>query len=70
MGIAGALAVTETASAASVTATFGSFSAGLNLPRYSTDPTPQDGDVWINTVTSGIRWQVGGTKYEIIGTAV
>jgi hypothetical protein len=53
-----------------ITATSGIFTTGLNLPTFSSDPAVADGDVWINTTTSGIRWQVDGTKFEIQGTPV
>ena len=50
--------------------TSGTFTNGLNVPQFAADPSTSDGDVWINTTTSGIRWQVNSTKFEIQGTPV
>ncbi len=54
----------------SVQSPVGIFPDVLNFPQFDTDPTPQDGDVWINTTTSGIRWQVNGTVFQVIGSEV
>jgi hypothetical protein len=54
----------------SVQTTSGIFTDVLNLPSFDTDPTPADGDVWINTTTSGIRWQVNGAVFEVQGSEV
>ena len=49
----------------------GTFETALNIPQFATDPVaPADGDLWINTTTSGLRWQVNSVKYEIVGTVV
>jgi len=42
----------------------------LKIPLYDVDPAVSDGDVWINTPTSGMRWHFGGTTFEALGTPV
>ena len=54
----------------SVFSPVGLFPDALGIPQYSVDPSPEDGDVWINTTTSGIRWQVNGTVFEVQGSEV
>lgn len=66
----GDLIATNATLSNSITTTSGIFDGGLRLPLYDTDPSPVNGDVWINTVTSGIRWQVDGVKFEVQGTIV
>lgn len=66
---AGSKPFTVSGTAGMVTST-GTFVDALRLPSFATDPTTQDGDVWINTTTSGIRWQVDSTVFEIQGTPV
>ncbi len=54
-----------------IVAVSGTFNTALRLPQYVGDPdAPINGDVWINTITSGIRWQVDSVKFEIQGTVV
>lgn len=60
----------DVSGAGGIVAVTGTFSEAFRLPQYATDPTTVDGDVWINTTTSGIRWQVNSVKYEIVGTVV
>ena len=44
---------------------------GEPISQYATDPSPSvSGTVWINTTTSGIRWNVNGTVFEVQGTEV
>lgn len=42
----------------------------LNIPQYISDPANSTGDIWINTTTSGLRWNVNGTVFEVQGTEV
>jgi hypothetical protein len=60
----------DVSGAGGIVAVTGTFSNAFRLPQYATDPATIDGDVWINTTTSGIRWQVASVKYEIVGTVV
>lgn len=53
------------------TAASGVFTSGLNIPRYAIDPvSTANGDLWINTTTSGLRWKTNGFKFEMQGTIV
>ena len=54
----------------SVFSPVGLFPNVLGIPQFVTDPPAEDGDVWINTTTSGIRWQVNGTVFQVIGSEV
>jgi hypothetical protein len=54
----------------SVQSPVGIFPDTLNIPSFATDPTAADGDVWINTTISGIRWQQNGSIFEVQGTEV
>jgi hypothetical protein len=41
------------------------------ISQYSVDPSPSvSGTVWINTTTSGLRWNVNGTVFEVQGAEV
>ena len=55
----------------SITTASGVLTSALNIPRYVTDPASiANGDLWINTTTSGLRWKTNGLKFEIQGTIV
>lgn len=61
VGVAGDITVTGTVFAGQI----------LNIPVLSSDPTTlREGDVWINSGNNSIRFQSGGTKYELVGVAV
>jgi len=50
-----------------ITVTSGTFTERLNVPTVS---GVSDGDVWVDTTTSGLRWLYGGTVFEVQGTEV
>jgi len=40
------------------------------VPLFDIDPAPVEGEVWINTTTSGLRWHHDATTFEVLGTPV